>query len=135
MKKSITFIRQKSTVRPLKSYYIYICQIQTATRKAIKSQSNPTTKANLPFEIPAAAVYIANTYKVVSLEPIIVEATLPTKESGPLFLKISVKNPSAPPPEILRITPIGITSAGTLIFENTGVTSFTKISIPPRNFK
>lgn len=78
-----------------------------------------------------AAVYIAMTYKVVSLDPIIVDAIFPTKLSGPCTFNVSLNNAKAPPPEIDLITPKGTTSAGILKTVKMGSNKFTKSVIAP----
>lgn len=70
-----------------------------------KSAKSPTFTAYLIFLIPTAPKYTVNMYKVVSVLPCIVDASLPIKESGPCVAINSEVTPKAAFPEM------GLTSA------------------------
>ncbi len=64
-----------------------------------KSASKQTLRAYLSFVIFSPDKYTFRIYKVVSVEPIIILALRPMKESGVWILKISHKTALAPEPD------------------------------------
>ena len=100
-----------------------------------KSASNAAINTNLAFLIRIALVYIAIVYKVVSVEPIIVEEIKPTKESTPKFFIISVATAIEALPEIGLNKAKGKISEGIFNKFNNGNTKFEKASIIPDALK
>ena len=77
-----------------------------------KSASKAAIKTNLVFLTFTALVYNAMVYKVVSVDPIIVELINPIKESTPKLFIISVATAIEALPEIGRSKAKGSISEG-----------------------
>ena len=96
-----------------------------------KSAINAGIRTNLVFFIPTAPVYRAIVYKVVSVDPITIEAISPNLLSTPKFFIISVATAIEALPEIGLNSASGAISLGKLTIFKTGVNIFTIISIIP----
>ena len=96
-----------------KNYDIKL-QIITELNIPIKSPINAAINTNLFFLIPILLVYIAIVYKVVSVDPIIVEAISPNLLSTPYFIIISLPIAIEALPDIGLNIAKGIISVGIL---------------------
>ena len=88
------------------------------------SAVSAASKINLVFLILPQLVYTAIVYKVVSVEPIIVEAIFPIKLSTPKVFIISVAMAIEPLPDIGLKMASGIISGGKLNSDNNGEAKF-----------
>ena len=111
--------------------YDIILQKTTEASMPTKSAAKAAINTNLAFFILIALVYIAIVYKVVSVEPIIVEAIRPIKESTPKFCMISVATAIEALPDIGLSTAKGRISAGIFNKFNKGNIKFVTASIIP----
>ena len=102
-------------------------EINIPTISAIRAD----TKTNLIFFIPTQLVYIAIVYKVVSVDPIIVDAIKPILLSTPYIVIISVATAIDALPDIGLINIKGNISLGHFIIFVIGEIKFAIKSIIP----
>ena len=100
-----------------------------------KSAKRAATSTNRVFFIFTALVYNAIVYKVVSVEPIIVELIKPISESTPNLFIISVATAIEALPEIGLRSASGKISAGIFNKFKIGITTPVNASIIPEALK
>ena len=100
-----------------------------------KSARRAAIKTNLVFFIFTALVYKAIVYKVVSVDPIMVELINPINESTPKLFIISVATATEALPEIGRSIARGRISVGTFNKFRIGRAKFVIASIIPEALK
>lgn len=116
-------------------HYDIIRQKMTDVKIPTKSAKRAAYKTKRVFLILTVLVYNAIVYKVVSVEPMMVEAIKPIEESTPYFVIISVAIAIDALPEIGRRMANGKTSAGNFNTFKTGSKSCVMASMRPEALK
>jgi len=118
-------------IKSQEKYYDIICQKTTEVTIPAKSARRAAIKTKRVFFILTALVYNAIVYKVVSVEPIIVELIKPINESTPYFVMISVATAIEALPDIGRRIARGKISEGIFAKLRRGKAIFVIASITP----
>ena len=137
MKFKIFFLNNNKciSIKSQEKYYDIIRQKTTDAIIPAKSASSAQINTKRVFLIPIQLVYSAMVYKVVSVEPIIVAAIKPIKESTPNFCIISVAIAVEALPDIGLSKANGKISGGIFNRLRNGVIEFVKASIIPDSLK
>ena len=92
-------------------------------------------KVYLVLSTLAAEKYTDMVYRIVSVEPIMIEVITPSRESGPKFLNSCKTNPVDADEEINLVKAMGMSGDGTYRRFPTGSNSWVRIVSAPEDWK